>query len=509
MKKFLLSIFTVLAACSLANATEVTYDFTNPTSLNPVVTPSETPSSGIEVGGKTFISGSVTIAIKDGSTSSKIWTGSANASYVKDLRVYAGATLTIATTGSDNITSIVFDGSALSTTTKALYSFDSGSYDINSKTWTGSAKTIVMSITATTKINTIKVTYGASTPVTVATPTFTPAAGTYYESQSVAIACATAGIDNIYYTTDGTDPISSSTKAVYSAPITVDKTMTLKAVAISGSDASAVASADYTISIPVACNTVAEYLALADNTMGIINAPLTTVYQNGSNLYVVDAAGTPLLIFGSISKTYNNGDVIPAGVMGTKTPYYGNIELVAVASSFKAATAGTANAPLEVTTSDITVAHLNKYVKLSGVKFTLFTSSSKGFTLTQGTNTFAGYNSFGIDGTTGYDVTKVYDMTAIVGCHTAAKTDNVTTLDKMQIIPIAISNITTGVAGVDTNAVKVIGGVGEINVIGAAQNIAVYSVGGAQISANAASVNCTPGLYIVVVDGKATKVSVK
>ena len=40
---------------------------------------------------------------------------------------------------------------------------------------------------------------------TVATPTFTPAAGMYNVAQNVTITCATAGA-TIYYTVDGTEP---------------------------------------------------------------------------------------------------------------------------------------------------------------------------------------------------------------------------------------------------------------------------------------------------------------
>ena len=85
------------------------------------------------------------------------------------------------------------------------------------------------------------------TPVQqVAAPTFTPAAGTYAEAQNVTIACATQGAD-IYYTLDGNNPTTSSTK--YTAPIAISATTTVKAIAVkSGMTNSIVASATYTIS---------------------------------------------------------------------------------------------------------------------------------------------------------------------------------------------------------------------------------------------------------------------
>lgn len=85
---------------------------------------------------------------------------------------------------------------------------------------------------------------GQSTP-TVATPTFSPAAGTYTEAQNVTISCATTGA-TIYYTTDGSTPNTSS--SVYSSAIPVSSTTTIKAIAVKeGMANSAVAEAIYTI----------------------------------------------------------------------------------------------------------------------------------------------------------------------------------------------------------------------------------------------------------------------
>ena len=81
--------------------------------------------------------------------------------------------------------------------------------------------------------------------LTCATPTFTPEAGTYYEAQEVAIACSTADA-TIYYTTDGTEPDENS--AVYSEPIAVAESMTIKAIAMKeGYENSNVATAEYIV----------------------------------------------------------------------------------------------------------------------------------------------------------------------------------------------------------------------------------------------------------------------
>ena len=80
----------------------------------------------------------------------------------------------------------------------------------------------------------------------VATPTFSPPAGTYSGSQSVTISTTTAG-SAIRYTTDGSTP-SSSYGTLYTGPVTVSANTTLQAIAYQTNFVdSAVASASYTI----------------------------------------------------------------------------------------------------------------------------------------------------------------------------------------------------------------------------------------------------------------------
>ena len=78
----------------------------------------------------------------------------------------------------------------------------------------------------------------------VATPVFSPSGGRYAEAQTVTITCETAGA-TIYYTLDGSAPTTAS--AVYTSPLTISETTTLKAMAVSDGEESATATAKYTI----------------------------------------------------------------------------------------------------------------------------------------------------------------------------------------------------------------------------------------------------------------------
>lgn len=103
-----------------------------------------------------------------------------------------------------------------------------------------------------------------------ATPTFTPAAGTYTTAQSVALADATNGA-TIYYTTDGSTPTTSS--AVYSTAIAVNVDTTIEAMATAAGFAnSAVATAAYQIAGP----TVSVVLSTHDQTSLLAAQPDVT-----------------------------------------------------------------------------------------------------------------------------------------------------------------------------------------------------------------------------------------
>ncbi len=132
--------------------------------------------------------------------------------------------------------------------------------------------------------------------VPVEAPTFSPAAGTYADAQTVTISCATNGA-TIYYTTDGTEPTDASTE--YTTPITVSTTTTIKAIAYVGTENSVVATATYHINSQANPYTVTEALAFHEYPAngiyvhGIVStAPSQDPTSNGELTYYISADGT-------------------------------------------------------------------------------------------------------------------------------------------------------------------------------------------------------------------------
>lgn len=164
-------------------------------------------------------------------------------------------------------------------------------------------------------------TSGGSTP-TCATPTFSPAAGTFYGSQEITLATTTTGA-SIYYTLDGTAPSTSS--SVYSAAIPVGTTTTIKAIAVKDDKSSGVASATYTIisvdhagtaadpySVADARTVIDAGIGLADKYVhGIVSAiveHLNTTYHNISYNFSDDGLTTSDQLEAYRGKSYNGGN---------------------------------------------------------------------------------------------------------------------------------------------------------------------------------------------------------
>ncbi len=129
----------------------------------------------------------------------------------------------------------------------------------------------------------------------VATPTFSPKAGRYDDAQTVTISCATEGA-TIYYTLDGTKPGTSSD--VYSAPLTISQTTTVKAVAVKDDEPSAVATARYSIGPSTSDPTTTKFKRVAS----------TDELEPGMR-YII-ACGSKGMAAGALNNTYLNKEEV-------------------------------------------------------------------------------------------------------------------------------------------------------------------------------------------------------
>jgi hypothetical protein len=254
---------------------------------------------------------------------------------------------------------------------------------------------------------------------TVATPTFSPAAGTYYEAQNVTISCTTTGA-TIHYTVDGNDPTTSS--AVYSSPIAISQTTTVKAMAVkSGMSNSSIASATYTIEAAPTPITIAAARALANNEYALVQGIVTFI--DGRNVYVQDeTAGIDLFL---------NNNTVPSGLAlgdmvlayGQKTVYKGLVELQNInggeASQFSIISSGNTLPLAEKTIAEILTDHAGTQMlqstRVKIVNATIGTiNTSSNTPITQGDNSINIYKVPTLSGITAGDAV---DVIGVVGCY--------------------------------------------------------------------------------------------
>ena len=211
--------------------------------------------------------------------------------------------------------------------------------------------------------------------------------------------------------------------------------------------------------------TIAEYQNLANDAEATFRNPVTVLAQGGANLWVKDNTGY-MLVYGSVGKSYEQGDVIPAGFSGTKVTYNGEPELKNP-KGFKVASGKETVTPeeLALTADNISHANFGHYVLVKGA-----TINTTARTITDAAgNTVPYFNNMAAQ--LPKDLTKKYNVYAIVGSHyngTTKKVDyqllpvNVTFEDgtALPVDPVADINalygLSTGVKGMISAELSVI-----------------------------------------------------
>ena len=248
----------------------------------------------------------------------------------------------------------------------------------------------------------------------VAKPSFSVAEGTYFETQSITLSCATDGA-TIYYTIDGTTP-SASNGTEYTTNISVSTTTTIKAIAVkSGMADSDVATATYTIEQPY--STIPALFAAAtaveqDVRVTFGNWVVSSVSTNGRNVYVTDNSGNGFIIYftSDMSGTFSAGKILSGTSVACKLKlYYGAAELVNLNASDLTITDGGTVSTVNIAMASLSGVNTGALVHYDNLTCTLNNNKynlSDGTTTLQAYNTLYDFNEFE-NGKT-YNVTGVY-----------------------------------------------------------------------------------------------------
>ncbi|MDE6130998.1 MAG: chitobiase/beta-hexosaminidase C-terminal domain-containing protein, partial [Muribaculaceae bacterium] len=254
--------------------------------------------------------------------------------------------------------------------------------------WTGDSRTIVFSFTDTSGLKSLNVTYevgGEEEPETVENPVLTLVEDEYCFTMNMS--CPTEGA-KIYYTEDGSEPTAEST--LYTAPVDVWMATTFKAIAVNGEAVSDVVT--YEANPPFMLEGFSPLLDFDADVDVLVKGQMTVVYKNGSNVYVKDASGCYMLVYGKDTPAFVNGDQFDR-LEGTFTHYADQPEITNPV--FGEYTTGEAVAPALVDLDVLGANMMCHYVQVEGVQLTGV--NGKNATLKLGEVEFAAYDKFGVE----------------------------------------------------------------------------------------------------------------
>jgi hypothetical protein len=202
----------------------------------------------------------------------------------------------------------------------------------------------------------------------VAPPVISPLTGIFYEPFDATITCSTPA-SSIYYTTDGSDPDNVGNGTLYTIPVPISTTTTLKAKAYAtGFDPSIVVSAVYTFPV---VNDVANIAALraglTDGTAYRLTGEAILTFKSATRnaKYIQDATGAIIIddVTGKITTTYNVYDGI-TGITGTLSLNNLMLQFVPVSDPGAATSTGNSVVPEVVTLVNLNDTYQAKLVKV-------------------------------------------------------------------------------------------------------------------------------------------------
>lgn len=183
-------------------------------------------------------------------------------------------------------------------------------------TWEGRSDSIVFTA-AGSQVRITRIIVTIDDGIGVPKPRISPVGGTYYEPITVTMTCSNNDAA-IYYTTDGSEPTTGSTR--YTEPFVLDTDATVKAIAALDDEVSNVATAAYVFPEVTPVQSLWESQLLQDGAVVRFVKQVQVVAQFNNNLFVKDNSGYGLF-YGDTKQTYRTGDIIPAGFVGTMATY--------------------------------------------------------------------------------------------------------------------------------------------------------------------------------------------
>lgn len=353
-----------------------------------------------------FTAGDITINFTKNNSSASNVNGT-------QLRWYQNDVMNIAIANGGTITG-VFINSTQGTITSTIGTLTKSG---NTYSWEGNTtETLKLTASAQVRFDYLTVTYVPGKPAEVATPIIEFDLNT----NTVTISCSDTNA-NIYYTTDGNEPTNASTK--YTTSFTIDKTVTVKAIAELNGNYSYVATRE--CAYYGVYNNFADYIAANPTNGAKVNGPITAIYQNGINLYTKDNDGGFMLIYGTAPEV-ENGDQF-AYVSGKYSPYNGLPEISSPEFG-EITTGGEEVEPVLTTLPEVKDATLNSYIQINGVEIAAATAN-RTYTMTDvDGNTATLYNTFYNSIEVPAEEDTYYDVVGFVGTYNG----------NIQITPISI-----------------------------------------------------------------------
>lgn len=288
-----------------------------------------------------------------------------------------------------------------------------------------------------------------------AAPTFDPPAGAYMAPINVALSSSTPDA-TIRYTTDGSEP-SSTVGTIYSTPIPVSTSTTIKAIAYApGFDPSIVVQADYAYPVSISDIATLRTQPTGSGHVYTLTGEAVLTYQNANRntKYIQDATAAIVIDDnnGIISTTYNLYDGI-TGISGYLNLYSGLLQFVPTADPGAATSSNNVIVPEVRTLASLTSADQAKLIKVMGATIThdtmtQFPSNAANLLVSDASiDTTLTLRTFYNTDYAGTDIpTDPVTLTCLVGQY----------FDAMQVSPRFLSDIETGGGALQTPAVSIV-----------------------------------------------------